>query len=163
MMLVGWRARGRRLVLGVFVFGVGLMALGAWSSLASADGGSGSLLAWGYNGYGELGDGTTTSSSVPVAVSAGAIPPGTTITQVAAGVGHSVALSSTGQLYAWGYNADGELGDGTTTNSNVPVAVSAGAIPPGATARKSRWQRSPGRPVLGSEPSTAITRRARPS
>src|SRR5665213_1532176 len=129
-MAVGLQARRRQSLLGVLLLGVALVGLGTWSSFARADGGPGSVLAWGYNGYGELGNGTITSSNVPVAVSAGAIPPGTTITQIAAGRDHSLALSSSGQLYAWGDNEDGELGNGTETASSVPVAVSA---PPGTT------------------------------
>jgi alpha-tubulin suppressor-like RCC1 family protein len=57
---------------------------------------AGSLLAWGYNGAGDLGDNTTTSSSLPVAVSAGAIALGTTFTQIAAGGSDSLALSRLG-------------------------------------------------------------------
>src|SRR5665213_2705019 len=132
-MAVGLQARRRQSLLGVLLLGVALVCLGPWSSFARADGGPGSVLAWGYNGYGELGNGTITSSNVPVAVSAGAIPPGTTITQIAAEGDRSLALSSSGQVYAWGYNGQGELGDGSTTNSDTPVAVSAGAIPGGTT------------------------------
>lgn len=110
---------------------LGFALAGSWCPSARADGGPGSLLAWGYNREGELGNGTTTDSGMPVPVAVGAIPPGTRITQVAAGYSHSLALSSTGQLYAWGLNGNGELGNGTTTNSAVPVAVSTGAIPPG--------------------------------
>lgn len=94
---------------------------------------SGELYAWGSNANGRLGDGTATSRSTPVALSAGAIPAGTTFTGVAAGGSHSLALSSSGKLYAWGYNAYGQLGDGTTTTRLAPVAVSAGAIPAGTT------------------------------
>src|SRR5450756_149320 len=89
---------------------------------------SGQVLAWGYNGDGELGNGTTTSSSIPVAVS---LPSGTTVTAIAGGGQHSLALTSTGQVLAWGYNGDGELGTGNgTTNSSIPVAVS---LPSGTT------------------------------
>src|SRR5665213_2287289 len=129
-MAVGLQARRRQSLLGVLLLGVALVGLGTWSSFARADGGPGSVLAWGDNGDGELGNGTVTASSVPVAVSA---PPGTTFVQIAAEDDGSLALSSTGQVYAWGYNGQGELGDGSTTNSDTPVAVSAGAIPGGAT------------------------------
>ena len=107
------------------------VGVGAMGSLALSS--TGQLYAWGDNNFGELGNGTMTGSSVPVAVAAGAIPPGTTISQIAAGGFHNLALSSTGQLYAWGDNLDGELGNGTTTGWSVPVAVAAGAIPPGTT------------------------------
>ncbi len=132
-MVVGSPARRWRALVGLLLLGVALIGLGTWSSSARADGGPGSLLAWGHNGFGELGNGTITNSNVPDAVSAGAMPAGTKITQVAAGRDHSLALSSTGQLYAWGDNEDGELGNGTETASSAPVAVSAGAIPGGTT------------------------------
>jgi len=88
---------------------------------------TGGVLAWGYNGYGQLGNGTTTSSSIPVAVS---LPSGTTVTAIAGGGDHSLALTSTGVVLAWGENVYGQLGNGTTTNSSIPVAVS---LPAGTT------------------------------
>ena len=83
---------------------------------------TGRMLAWGYNGYGELGNGSTTNSSTPVAVS---LPSGTTVTAIAAGFYHSLALTSSGQVLAWGINNYGQLGNGTTTNSSTPAVVSA--------------------------------------
>jgi len=76
------------------------------------------VLAWGFNTDGELGDGTTTNSDVPVNVK---LPAGTKVTAVAAGGYYSLALTSTGAVFAWGFNTDGELGDGGTANSDVPV------------------------------------------
>jgi hypothetical protein len=96
------------------------IAAGGFHSLALTA--SGQVLAWGYNGNGELGNGATTNSSSPVAVS---LPSGTTVTAIAGGGSHSLALTSTGQVLAWGYNVYGQLGNGTTTNSTTPVAVSA--------------------------------------
>jgi alpha-tubulin suppressor-like RCC1 family protein len=112
---------------------LGLALAGVLSEPARAASVAGSMLAWGVNGSGELGNNNTgTNSPVPVAVFDGAIPPATTITQVAYGNGDSLALSSTGQMYAWGANGAGQLGDGSTgSNSPVPVAVAQGAIPPG--------------------------------
>ncbi|MGA2470871.1 MAG: cell wall anchor protein [Solirubrobacteraceae bacterium] len=94
---------------------------------------TGHLYAWGANSYGELGNGGTTGSDVLMPVSGGAIPAGTTFTQISAGGQHDLALSSSGQLYAWGRGDDGQLGDGHFSSSAVPVAVSRGAIPAGAT------------------------------
>ncbi|MGI8411580.1 MAG: RCC1 domain-containing protein [Solirubrobacteraceae bacterium] len=116
---------------GAIPAGTKIAEIAGGSGFSVALSASGQLYAWGYNRHGELGDGTTTDSNVPVAVSAGDIPPGTKITQIAAGDRHSLALSSTGQLYAWGHNTYGQLGKGTITDSHVPVAVSAGAIPVG--------------------------------
>jgi alpha-tubulin suppressor-like RCC1 family protein len=75
---------------------------------------------WG-NGYqGELGNGTTKDSDVPVA--AQTISNATAVTSDGNG-GSFCALLSTGGVDCWGYNFSGQLGDGTTTNSNVPVAA----------------------------------------
>jgi alpha-tubulin suppressor-like RCC1 family protein len=106
-------------------------------SVAFADGGSGSLLAWGLNAEGQLGNNKTPPQpNVPVAVAAGASAPGTTFIQIATGAHHTLALSPTGRLYAWGYNLDGELGNtpsGTPQEADAPVAVSPGASPAGTT------------------------------
>jgi alpha-tubulin suppressor-like RCC1 family protein len=81
---------------------------------------TGELLAWGYNQYGQVGDGTNTDRTEPVAVD---LPAGVTVTAIGAGAGHSLAVTSTGRVLAWGYNNTGQLGDGTNTDSNVPVEV----------------------------------------
>lgn len=81
--------------------------------------GDGTVMAWGSNRYGELGDGSLTRSDVPVSVSGL-----NEVTAVAAGVNHSMALLGDGTVMAWGANFHGALGDGTRTNSSVPVAVS---------------------------------------
>ncbi|WP_033667640.1 RCC1 domain-containing protein [Salinispora fenicalii] len=101
------------------------VAAGAYHSLAltSAD----TLLAWGYNIFGQLGDGTTTDKSTPVAVD---LPAGTTITTVSGGARHTLAVTSADTLLAWGHNNFGQLGDGSTTDSNTPVAVN---LPTGTT------------------------------
>ena len=73
---------------------------------------------WGYNGDGELGNGTTTDSYVPSFVSN--IGHATT---VAANAYHTCALLTGGWIQCWGDNNDGELGNGTTTNSSLPILV----------------------------------------
>ncbi|MDF2257433.1 RCC1 domain-containing protein [Streptantibioticus ferralitis] len=89
---------------------------------------SGSLLATGWNAYGQLGNGTTTDSTTPVSVS---LPSGTTVPAIACGAYHSLALTSSGTVLAWGSNSNGQLGDGTITNRTTPVTVS---LPSGTTA-----------------------------
>lgn len=72
----------------------------------------------GWNGVGQLGDGTTANRSVPVTV-VGL----TDVVEVAAGGAHSLALRSDGTVWSWGWNAYGQLGDGTTVNRAAPVQV----------------------------------------
>jgi hypothetical protein len=84
----------------------------------------GSLWAWGNNGYGELGDGTTNQLSTPVQVLTG-------VAAVAAGDSYTLAIKTDGSLWAWGHNGYGELGDGTTTQRLRPVPV-AGFVGPTA-------------------------------
>ena len=81
--------------------------------------GDGTVWAWGYNEYGELGNGTNSDSNVPVQVLGL-----TGITAITEGWDHSLALKGDGTVWAWGYNGSGQLGNGTNINSNVPVQVS---------------------------------------
>ncbi len=78
----------------------------------------GTVLASGYNGSGELGDGTYTQrlSAVPVLGLTG-------VTQVAAGLNFSMALRTDGTVWAWGANFRGQLGDGTGVDRLTPVRV----------------------------------------
>jgi alpha-tubulin suppressor-like RCC1 family protein len=80
------------------------------------------LYAWGNNSVGQLGDGTTTTRSSPVTVVGGI----TIWNSIAAGDSTSLALTSAGISYAWGNNAVGKLGDGTTVNKSSPVTVVGG-------------------------------------
>jgi alpha-tubulin suppressor-like RCC1 family protein len=98
----------------------GVTAVDAGGGVSLALLGDGTVMAWGGNELGTLGDGTTTNSDVPVKVSGLS-----GVTAISAGKGdHSLALLSNGTVVAWGDNAYGQLGDGTTTSSDVPVAVS---------------------------------------
>lgn len=101
---------------------------------------AGTVLSWGFNGDGELGDGTTTDRSRPVRVR---FPVGTKITAISAGSFHSLARDSLGHVLAWGENNVGELGNDTGVSSSLPVPVllpantSATAIGSGPGARSS--------------------------
>ena len=82
---------------------------------------TGKLFAWGIDNRGQLGDGGhRTGSTVPVRVH---LPSGTTVTFVASGSEHSLALTSTGGVLAWGDNDFGQLGDGTTLERDTPVRI----------------------------------------
>jgi alpha-tubulin suppressor-like RCC1 family protein len=89
---------------------------------------TGTAYCWGSNQDGELGNGTTTSSSVPVAVSTSGVLAGQSLTQIAAGDGYTCAVASSGAAYCWGLNSWGGLGDGSYADSSVPVAVSTSGV-----------------------------------
>ena len=80
---------------------------------------SGQVKCWGWNQYGQLGDGTNTD--FPAAIPVQGI--GEAVTQLATGLHHTCALTSSGAVKCWGSNETGQLGDGTTTNRNLPVNV----------------------------------------
>ena len=82
-----------------------------------------SVAAWGFNNHGQLGDGTRTTARTPVLVKTDGVLAGKQVVAVAAGAYQSYALCSDGTLAAWGYNDEGELGNGGNTGSLVPVAV----------------------------------------
>jgi alpha-tubulin suppressor-like RCC1 family protein len=91
----------------------------------------GSLWAWGTNFYGQLGDGTTQSQASPVRFYP---PAGVTYKTLATGAITSYAVSTTGEVYAWGASPVGQVGDGTTRMTLTPVGVASGATMISATA-----------------------------
>jgi alpha-tubulin suppressor-like RCC1 family protein len=106
----------------------GVTAVGAGYDESQALLSNGTVVAWGENHRGQLGNGTTNGSDVPVAVCAvGEKAPCAEhlsgVTAIAGGFGHTLALLENGTVVAWGENSSGQLGDGTETNSYVPVAV----------------------------------------
>jgi alpha-tubulin suppressor-like RCC1 family protein len=79
----------------------------------------GSVKCWGSNAHGELGDGTTTSRTSPVAVQG----LGGSVTAISSGIFHACAIINDGSIKCWGRNYSGELGDNTTTDRSTAVAV----------------------------------------
>lgn len=83
---------------------------------------AGAAYCWGYNDYGQLGNGTFVNSTTPAAV-AGNL----TFTSMSAGEGgHACAITTGGAAYCWGYNGSGQLGVPAVAYSSTPLAVSGG-------------------------------------
>ncbi|MCL2451782.1 IPT/TIG domain-containing protein [Candidatus Saccharibacteria bacterium] len=107
------------------------VAAGEAHSLALDD--QGNVYTWGDNSNGQLGNNSTYQSLVPIKISGGviatsALTAGVKISQVATGEQHSFAIDDQGDVYAWGYNISGQLGDSTVGNSYVPILISDGAV-----------------------------------
>jgi alpha-tubulin suppressor-like RCC1 family protein len=128
-----------------------VIAIAAGNGFTVALKNDGTVWAWGYNSYGELGDNTIVNHQTPVQVQSQEtdangnllwktdvdgnpildangkktpiLLPFSRVTAIAAGDEFTVALKSDGTVWAWGYNWDGQLGDGTTTSRSMPVRV----------------------------------------
>ena len=101
------------------------VSAGGWHALAIDE--DGNTWAWGYNGHGELGNGTTTGDPVPVRVQYPKDAGTVAATQISAGFYHSLALDKEGNAWSWGRNSYGQLGDNTTSDRHSPVKVLASA------------------------------------
>ena len=87
---------------------------------------NGKLYSWGKNDIGQLGNGTTQDCSMPVCISDIENSPlnGKNIIYVYTNGSTTFAKDSNGNLYSWGFNGSGELGDGTKINSSLPICIS---------------------------------------
>jgi alpha-tubulin suppressor-like RCC1 family protein len=93
------------------------IAAGRYHNLALKD--DGTVWAWGYNNYGQLGDGSTAQRNSPVGVLNLS-----NIVGIAAGIYHSIALAADGSVWTWGGNNYGQLGDGSYVQKTSPEKVS---------------------------------------
>jgi alpha-tubulin suppressor-like RCC1 family protein len=100
----------------------GAIAVAAGNDHSLALKADGTVWAWGYNSYGQLGNNSITNSQVPVQVQ---FPSGNTspVVSVAAGGNHSLAVKADGTAWAWGQNDYGQLGNNSTAYRTVPVPV----------------------------------------
>jgi alpha-tubulin suppressor-like RCC1 family protein len=100
-----------------------LAQVNAGSSDACALDTAGRAYCWGTGGNGQLGNGSATTSSVPVAVTTSGALAGKALARISAGAAHTCALDAAGAAYCWGAGTAGQLGDNSTAGSRVPVAV----------------------------------------
>lgn len=101
--------------------GVAFRSVATGSEHTCAVSTDGDVYCWGGNGKGQLGNGTNVNASVPTLVS---MPPDVDFTTIS-GKGKTVcAVSTAGDGYCWGWNYYGNVGDGTTDDTNVPTLVS---------------------------------------
>ena len=91
---------------------------------------------WGENMKGQLGNNSTANSSVPVKVDTSGVLAGKTIKQISTGHYHTCAVASDDKMYCWGENNNGELGNGSTVDSRVPVAVNMTGVLVGKTIKQ---------------------------
>ncbi len=90
---------------------------------------------WGYNNFGQLGNNSNTQSANPVAVySTGALS-GLTIKEVSSGWNHNCVIASNDQSYCWGLGENGQLGNFSSSNQKVPVAVKTDGVLSGLTVK----------------------------
>ncbi len=97
---------------------------------------TGKIYGWGYNSDGELGDGSTDWNSTPIAA---ATPAGVTFSAISAGAYHSLALDTSGRVWSWGANGNGQLGDGSTNGQLTPELASQPAGAELARRNRVRW------------------------
>ncbi len=105
------------------------ISTGTSHSCAVADG---AAYCWGLGTNGRLGNNSTTSSQIPVAVDTSGVLSGRTVTAIAAGDAHTCAVADS-LAFCWGLGTSGRLGHNSTGSSNVPVAVNAAGVLSGKT------------------------------
>lgn len=118
----GWRKDSTKVVVAVTLRSV---SAGGYHACGIATGSATDSLAfcWGYNIYGQLGTGTTVSSTHPMRVAGGL-----KFASITAGLYHTCAVTGAGLAYCWGRNFEGQLGDGSTAQRLTPTLVTGGFL-----------------------------------
>ncbi|NGN65983.1 S8 family serine peptidase [Streptomyces sp. A7024] len=102
-----------------------IKAVGAGAGHSVALAADGTVWAWGRNSQGQIGDGSVTDRARPVQIKEAGGQTLTGIAGIAVGPFHTLAVKSDGTLYAWGYNAHGQLGTNDVGNRPSPYAFTA--------------------------------------
>lgn len=103
------------------VSGVKTMATGGYHGLVELS--NGNVQGWGYNAEGELGNGTFTTTGCECSLTPGPVSGLSSPQALSAGAYHNLALLPNGTVQGWGENEEGQVGDGTTEDRNVPTNV----------------------------------------
>jgi len=90
---------------------------------------------WGYNNFGQLGNNSTTQSLTPIAVDTSGVLSGKTVGLISLGNNHTCVIASDGKAYCWGLNSTAQLGNNSTTQSLIPVAVNMSGVLNGKTVK----------------------------
>ena len=85
---------------------------------------NGRVFAWGWNGSGQLGDGTTIQRNAPTLINFTGLQFDETMSSISANLnGASIAQTSKGRIFTWGFNGNGQLGQGSTTSKSNPQLI----------------------------------------
>ncbi len=103
--------------------GLALTSISAGASHTCGLTPNGAAYCWGFNGGGQVGDGSTADRSTPNAVAGGF-----TFAQVTAAKNHSCGITTSGSMVCWGYSRYGQVGDGTTGISRLTPVLISGAM-----------------------------------
>ena len=125
---------GGTVVSSVVPAGATFVGLGSGSTLGFGLTSDGTVYSWGYNAFGQLGDGTTDNRPTPGLVDTSGLPAtALPLVKVTAGNNNaSYALGADGTVYSWGWNGYGQLGDGTTVDRLTPGPVDTSGLPASA-------------------------------
>lgn len=88
----------------------------------------GTVWSWGWNAFGQLGDGTTNEASAPVQTGLSAVPPLTSVTKLGGRPYFTIAVKSDGTVWAWGMNQFGQMGNGTVNPLAGPQVTVPGQV-----------------------------------
>ena len=112
-----------------FLNGKAVNSVSAGNSYTCAINSDNQLFCWGNNDNGQLGDGTITNRNIPTPVNSTGLLNGKAVNSVTAGYDHTCAINSYKELFCWGNNELGQLGDGTDADKNIPTLISKDSLP----------------------------------